>query len=86
MLATATPATAQQSTSEDQRRAFAMKESGNAMPLPVLKKRIERKMQGAVYLSSEMRGDIYRLKYMRNGQVIWIDVDARTGRILRTSE
>jgi hypothetical protein len=25
---------------------------------------------------------IYRLKYMRGSEVIWIDVDARTGRIV----
>jgi len=26
-------------------------------------------------------GDRYRLKFIREGQVIWIDVDARTGRV-----
>ena len=33
------------------------------------------------YLGPEFRGDTYRLKFMRDGRVIWVDVDAATGRI-----
>ena len=37
------------------------------------------------YLGPELNGDTYRLKFMRGGRVIWVDVDAATGRILRRS-
>ena len=39
------------------------------------------------YLSFEYDGgnSAYRLKFMKEGQVVWVDVDARTARILRIS-
>lgn len=55
------------------------------MPLPMIERRILPRMGDADYLGPEFRGDTYRLKFMRNGRVIWIDVDARTGRVLRQS-
>jgi uncharacterized membrane protein YkoI len=42
-------------------------------------------MGGADYLGPEFNGETYRLKFMRGGRVIWVDVDAATGRILRRS-
>jgi uncharacterized membrane protein YkoI len=42
-------------------------------------------MGGADYLGPELRGDTYRLKFMRDGHVIWVDVDAMTGRIIGRS-
>ena len=42
-------------------------------------------MPGADYLGPELNGDSYRLKFMQNGRVIWVDVDSQTGRILRRS-
>ena len=39
----------------------------------------------AEYLGPEFRGDIYRLKFMRGNRVIWVDVDAATGRIVGRS-
>ena len=39
-------------------------------------------MGGADYLGPELNGNTYRLKFVdRNGKVIWVDVDAATGRI-----
>ena len=38
---------------------------------------------GAEFIGVEFDGRIYRLKYMRGGEVIWIDVDAETGQIVR---
>ena len=43
-------------------------------------------MGGADYLGPEFNGDTYRLKFMRDGRVIWVDVDAATGRIIGRSE
>jgi hypothetical protein len=40
------------------------------------------RVPGAQFIGVEFDGRIYRLKFMRGSEVIWIDVDARTGRIL----
>ncbi len=40
---------------------------------------------GADDLGPEFNGRTYRLKFMCGGRVIWVDVDAATGRILRRS-
>ena len=43
-------------------------------------------MPGADYLGPEFNGTTYRLKFMKNGRVIWVDVDPRTGRIVNKSD
>ena len=55
------------------------------MPLPKIEQPVMPFMGGADYLGPEFRGDTYRLKFMRGGRVIWVDVDAATGRILGRS-
>ena len=44
-------------------------------------------MRGHEYLSFEydVNSSAYRLKLLKEGQVVWVDVDARTARILRIS-
>jgi hypothetical protein len=37
---------------------------------------------GASYIGAEFDGGKYRLKFMRNGSVIWVDVDGRSGAIV----
>ena len=69
----------------DQDRAFRNKREGRSMPLPMLERRVRPQMGGADYLGPELRGETYRLKYMQGGRVIWVDVDAATGRIIRRS-
>ena len=71
--------------SRDQDRAFAATRDGRSMPLPKLEQRVMPFMGGADYLGPELNGDTYRLKFMQNGRVIWVDVDASTGRIIRRS-
>jgi hypothetical protein len=65
----------------DQDRAFQATREGRSMPLPMIERRVMPFMGGADYLGPEFRGDTYRLKFMRDGRVIWVDVDAATGRI-----
>ena len=73
----------------DQDAAFKEAQRGKIMPLP----RIERAarehpfVRGAEYLGPEFNGATatYRLKFMRGGRVVWIDMDARNGRVLQTS-
>jgi hypothetical protein len=57
---------------------------GNVMPFSVLKRRVEQQIGGdADYLGSEFLPDrnSYRLKFMRDRNVMWVDVDGRTGDI-----
>lgn len=69
----------------DAERAWQDKEQGRAMPLPQLERRVMPYMPGADYLGPELNGGTYRLKFMQNGRVIWVDVDSQTGRIIRRS-
>ena len=80
----ATPALAD--PPRDQDRAFEAAREGRSMPLPKIERRVLPFMGGADYLGPEFDGDTYRLKFMRGGRVIWVDVDAATGRILRRSK
>ena len=71
--------------SRDQDRAFRATREGRSMPLPMIERRVMPHMGGADYLGPELRGETYRLKFMQDGHVIWVDVDAATGRIVRRS-
>ncbi len=71
----------------EQDRAFDATREGRIRPLPELRERVMPLVgRNAEPLSPEMIGRTYRMKFMRDGRVIWVDVDPRTGRILRTSE
>lgn len=69
----------------DQDRAFRAAREGRSMPLPMIERRVRPHMGGADYLGPEIKGETYRLKYLQDGRVIWVDVDASTGRIVRRS-
>jgi hypothetical protein len=75
----ATPALAEPKRDAD--RAFDAARQGRAMPLPSIERRVMPFMGGADYLGPEFNGDTYRLKFVKDGRVIWVDVDAATGRI-----
>lgn len=69
----------------DSDRAFEATREGRSMPLPQLERKVLPFMGGADYLGPELNGGTYRFKFMVDGRVIWVDVDGRTGRILRKS-
>ena len=81
----ASPAVAQQQSRDDADRAFRATVEGRSMPLPKIEQRVMPFMGGADYLGPEFKGDTYRLKFIKDGRVIWVDVDAATGRIKRRS-
>jgi hypothetical protein len=64
----------------DQNAAYRAMQEGRTLSLPEIRARI--RMPGAEFIGAEFDGRIYRLKYMRGADVIWIDVDARTGRVV----
>jgi hypothetical protein len=69
----------------DADRAFQTKREGRSMPLPQLERRVLPFMGGADYLGPELNGGSYRMKFIQNGRVIWVEVDPQTGRIIRRS-
>lgn len=69
----------------DSDRAFQGRQEGRSMPLPQLERRVMPFMGGANYLGPEINGGTYRMKFIQNGRVIWVDVDPQTGRIIRRS-
>jgi uncharacterized membrane protein YkoI len=71
----------------NQNEPFKALQQGRIMPLRAIEGRIIPKMRGFDYLGPEiyLESGYYRLKFMRGGQVVWIDVDARSGEILRKS-
>ena len=78
--ATALPAEARGLQLREQDAAYQAARQGRILPLPTIRARI--RVPGAQFIGAEFDGVTYRLKYMRGAEVIWIDVDARTGRIL----
>ena len=68
----------------DADKAFEHTQRGRSMPLPQLERRVMPFMPGADYLGPELNGGVTRMKFMRNGRVIWVDVDGQ-GRIIRRS-
>jgi len=70
----------------DSQRAFQGRRDGNSMPLPQLERRVVPFMgPNTDYLGPEINGGAYRMKFIQNGRVIWVDIDPQTGRILRRS-
>jgi hypothetical protein len=74
-----------ESPHREQERAFEARRDGRSMPLPQLERRVMPFMGGADYLGPELNGGTYRMKFIQNGRVIWVDVDPQTGRIIRRS-
>jgi ABC-type amino acid transport substrate-binding protein len=68
----------------DADKAFENTQRGRSMPLPQLERRVLPFMGGADYLGPELNDGVTRMKFMRNGRVIWVDVDGH-GRIIRRS-
>ena len=71
----------------EQEAAYKGTRDGHFLPLRAIESRVLPRMGGADYLGPELDpgAGIYRLKFMRGGRVIWVDVDARTGQVLGRS-
>jgi hypothetical protein len=74
-----------QAPHREQERAWQDTRQGRSMPLPQLERRVMPFMGGADYLGPEINGGTYRMKFIQNGRVIWVDIDPQTGRIIRRS-
>lgn len=68
-------------------QAYRAVQSGQILPLRAIRERV--RIDGATLIGADlmgggiMNGDPrYRLRFMRRHEIIWVDVDARTGRVL----
>lgn len=68
----------------DQEQASRAMRRGQILPLRVIEARVLPAMRGAQYLGVDFDPDagIYTLKFLREGTVIWVQVDGRTGQIV----
>jgi hypothetical protein len=72
----------------EQASAREQMQAGRNMPIRDIERRIIPQMERTdEYIGFEYdpAAAAYRLKFIRDGRVIWVDVDARTARILRVS-
>ncbi|MBU2339644.1 MAG: PepSY domain-containing protein [Alphaproteobacteria bacterium] len=79
------PALAQQNS--DQGEARKEMRAGNVLSLREIEARILPTMRDSEYLGPayDSTAMAYRLKFIREGRVMFVDVDARTGRVIRRS-
>jgi len=85
LLVPGAPALAQQRT--DQGEARKEMRAGNVLSLRQIEARVLPTMQGSEYLGPayDSTAMAYRLKFIKGRQVTYVDVDARTGRVLSVS-
>jgi len=84
MLCAAAPGHAQDN---DQGKARKEMRAGNVLRLSDIEARILPQMRGYQYLGPayDSTAMAYRLKFLRGQQVVYVDVDARSGRVIGKS-
>lgn len=84
-LGNASPALAQHHRGE-QDEAYQGRRLGALLPLRAIEGQVVpgMKRRGAAYIGAELDSAMarYRLKFLRAGDVIWVDVDGRTGQVV----
>lgn len=72
---------------DDQGEARKEMKAGNVLSLREIERRILPRMRGSEYLGPayDAAARAYRLKFIKDGRVTYVDVDARTGRIINQS-
>ena len=60
---------------------------GRVLPLRDIERRVVPQMRGAEYIGFDFDGPsaVYTLKFLRDGSVIWVEVDARSGQVVGQS-
>ena len=71
----------------DQALAFEARRAGRIQPLDQIVQRVSRQLPGWTYTGFDFEADdtdraIYKLIFLRDGNVTWMDVDGRTGETL----
>jgi hypothetical protein len=83
-LAVAIPAADAGNRRDEQDAARRAMLDGQVMPFSMIKRRVDAAVDGASYVGSEFNpsANRYRLKYVKDGKVVWVDADGRTGDII----
>lgn len=83
-LAVAIPAADAGNRRDEQDAARRAMLEGQVMPFAMIKRRVDAAVDGASYVGSEFNpsSNRYRLKYVKDGKVVWVDADGRTGDII----
>ena len=80
------PADAQRGRRDEQDAAYEATRQGAVRSLRSIENGVvpQMKARGGNYIGAEFDGEQarYRLKFLRNGAVIWVDVDGRSGAII----
>lgn len=73
---------------DDHRAARAARIEGRNLPLREIERRVVPKVRGARYLgfNFDPGTTVYTLKFLRDGTMIWVNVDGRSGQILDRSD
>ena len=71
----------------EQASAREQMQAGRNMPIREIERRIIPRMNGDEYIGFEYdpAAQAYRLKFIKDGRVTFVDVDARTGRVINRS-
>jgi len=77
------PAMANAGKRDGQGEARRELRAGNVQTLRQIENQVVPRMKGMDYLGmDEFVANTYRLKFIKDGRVVFVDVDARTGRII----
>ena len=87
LTALAPAADARPPRDRDQDAALRALQEGRIMSLRSIESMVVPRMRGFAYLGPELdtASGRYRLKFLRGDEVVWIDIDARTGQVLSQS-
>ena len=86
---TALPAQAEDQSRprSDQEAALQARMQGRILPVREIERRVVPQMRGSQYLGFDFDSGtrIYTLKFMRDGNVVWVHVDGASGRVVGRS-
>ncbi len=86
-LTLALPAPAKAQSRDEQIEARKELRAGRQLTLAEIERRVVPQMErkGMEYIAVELDpvAKVYRLKFFDDRQVVWVDVDARSGKVLR---
>ncbi len=71
----------------DQMHAWQARQSGRGVSLRDIERRVVPQVPNAQYLGADYDADeaVYTLKFVRDGQVIWVQVDGGSGQVVGRS-
>ncbi len=86
LMAMATPV-AEPAQSRDQDAALAARRQGRTLPLSEIQRRVVPSVKDAKYLGFDFdsASAVYTLKFLRDGSLIWVMVDGRSGNVIGRS-